>query len=273
MTTTQADQTRVSRPFRTTGWSRRKLLTSLLLVVVVASVSCSRRTSAPAALVTENPVPAPARAPLPTITLAASQSAIPSGTSTTLRWSATNADGVSIDNGIGSVGANGTREVAPTASVTYTARATGAGGTAVASARVTVNPAGTATPPPPVPTTPDLAIEELFARNMQSILFDFDRADIRPSEVGKIQSNARFLEQNAEVRFTIGGHADERGSQEYNIGLGDHRASAARQALITAGISAARMTTVSFGEERPVCTNTNEGCWQQNRRAAFTLND
>ena len=116
-----------------------------------------------------------------------------------------------------------------------------------------------------------LTIDEIFDRDVQSILFDYDQADIRASEVGKVQAAARFLQQNAGVQITVSGHADERGSQEYNIGLGDRRANAVRQALIEAGIGATRINTVSFGEERPVCNASNEGCWQQNRRGEFAM--
>jgi peptidoglycan-associated lipoprotein len=213
-------------------------------------------------------VATPPPAPAPTITFTASQTAITTGQSTTLEWTATNANAVSIDPGIGPVATNGTRSVSPTASVTYNATATGPGGTASAPVRITVNPVAAAAPAP-APAAPVLTVDQLFARDMQSILFDYDRSEIRPSEVAKVQTAVGFLQANAALQITISGHADERGSQEYNIGLGDRRANAVRQALIERGIALTRINTVSFGEERPVCTVANENCWQQNRRAEF----
>jgi peptidoglycan-associated lipoprotein len=114
-------------------------------------------------------------------------------------------------------------------------------------------------------------MDDMFRTSVQPIYFDFDRAEIRPDQVARLQASARFLQQNATVQFAINGHADERGSQEYNIGLGDRRANAVRQFLVTQGVAASRIQTVSYGEERPACTQSNETCWSQNRRADFAL--
>jgi peptidoglycan-associated lipoprotein len=134
--------------------------------------------------------------------------------------------------------------------------------------RVTVN---TPPPAPAISLTPEPSIGDLFRTNVLPVYFDYDQATIRPDQVARLQASARFLQQNAAVQFTIGGHADERGSQEYNIGLGDRRANAVRQFLTGQGIAASRIETVSFGEERPVCTQPNEDCWSQNRRGEFSL--
>src|SRR2546423_1909612 len=83
-------------------------------------------------------------------------------------------------------------------------------------------------PPPPTPNPPDVSISDLFRRNVQDILFDYDKSDIRPDQVSRLQTNAAFLKEHANVRFTIDGNADERGSQEYNLGLGDRRANAVK---------------------------------------------
>ena len=107
---------------------------------------------------------------------------------------------------------------------------------------------------------------------MKEIYFDYDKSDIRPSEVSKLQGNAAWFKQNASVRFTIEGHCDERGSEEYNLGLGDRRANAVKEFLLSQGLAASRINTVSYGEERPVCREQNEDCYQKNRRAAFTRN-
>jgi peptidoglycan-associated lipoprotein len=138
---------------------------------------------------------------------------------------------------------------------------------------VTVNVPAAAAPPKPAPAPPPPTVDPLavFNKNVVPILFDYDKADIRPSELGKIQNNAAWLKANPAVRFTIDGHADERGSQEYNLALADRRANAVRSALSTQGVSDNRMTTVSFGEERPDCRAQTEECFQTNRRAAFTM--
>jgi peptidoglycan-associated lipoprotein len=251
----------------TGGGHRSTQVVLLLVAVALLSFSCRRSTPPP-----PPPVPpaaaAPPPAPAPTIALTASQTTITAGQSTTLQWMSTNANTVSIEPGIGTVATSGMRAVSPTSSVTYNATATGPGGSASVPLRITVNAAPAAAPPPVAPP-PALTIDQLFARDMQTVLFDFDRADIRPDQVGKVQTAAQFLQQNAGLQITISGHADERGSQEYNIGLGDRRANAVRQALIQRGIAANRINTVSYGEERPVCRVSNETCWQQNRRAAY----
>jgi peptidoglycan-associated lipoprotein len=163
--------------------------------------------------------------------------------------------------------------VTPASSVTYTATATGPGGTATDTVRVTVNvpapPPAAAPPPPPAPAP---TLDELFGRAIQDILFDYDKSDIRPDQTGRIQGNATFLRQQGAVRITIEGHADERGSQEYNLGLGDRRANAAKSSLVQQGIAENRINTITFGEERPVCREQSEDCYQRNRRAHFVRN-
>jgi peptidoglycan-associated lipoprotein len=195
------------------------------------------------------------------------------GQPVTLNWEARNAATVQIEPGIGQVQATGNRQVNPASSVTYTATATGPGGTATDTARVTVNvppaPAPTPSPPAPAPTT---SITDLFRQNVQDILFDYDKSDIRPDQVSRLQGNATFLRNYPQVRFTIEGHADERGSQEYNLGLGDRRANTVREFLVSQGLESNRVNVVSYGEERPQCQEQNEACYQRNRRAGFVPN-
>jgi peptidoglycan-associated lipoprotein len=107
---------------------------------------------------------------------------------------------------------------------------------------------------------------------MRDILFDYDKATIRQSEESKLLAMAAYLKQNPSVRFMIEGHADERGSQEYNVALGDERAAAVRKYFAGEGIAENRMSPISYGEERPACREQSESCWQQNRRAAFKWN-
>ena len=115
-------------------------------------------------------------------------------------------------------------------------------------------------------------MDDLFRENVQDVFFDYDKADIRPSEMATLQKNAAFLSQNGNVRFTIEGHCDERGSAEYNLGLGDRRANAAKEFLVQQGIQASRINVISYGEEKPVCREQNEDCYMRNRRAHFTYN-
>ena len=105
---------------------------------------------------------------------------------------------------------------------------------------------------------------------MQSVLFEFDKAEIRPDQTAKLETSAAFLKQNPNLKFTIEGHCDERGSEEYNLALGDRRANAVKQFLVGRGIPESRLTTVSYGEERTVCHEQTEGCYQQNRRSEYT---
>jgi len=190
-----------------------------------------------------------------------------------LTWEAKNAANVRIEPGLGEVGATGNRSVNPASSVTYQATAMGPGGTATDTARITVNvPPPPPTPPPPPPRPPDVNIDELFRQNVKEIHFDFDKADLRSDQVPILQGNATWLKNNANVRFTIEGHCDERGSAEYNLGLGDRRANAAKEYLISQGVAANRINTVSYGKERPVCRDADENCYMRNRRDAFTRN-
>jgi peptidoglycan-associated lipoprotein len=123
-------------------------------------------------------------------------------------------------------------------------------------------------PPPPPAATP---IDQLFAQNVKTIYFDFDKYDIRPDQVSQLQANGAWLKMNPNVRFTIEGHCDEKGSQEYNLALGERRANTVKQALVSAGVAESRIMVQSLGKERPVCSEETEECFQKNRRAAFVM--
>jgi len=211
------------------------------------------------------PPPPPPPPAAPTASLSANPETIDKGQSSTLTWQTTNATDVAIDQGVGAVDPNGSKPVSPTDSVTYTLTAKGAGGTQTATARVTVN----APPPPPPPPTQNLSEEQLFAQNVKDVYFDYDKSDIRADQQSSIQADVAFLQQHANITFTIEGHCDERGSTEYNLALGDNRASSVKNALVAAGIGADRIKTVSYGKEKPFCSESNEACWQQNRRGHF----
>jgi len=182
--------------------------------------------------------------------------------STTLTWQTTLATDVSID-GIGAVQPNGSQQVTPAESTTYHLVAKGAGGSQEATARVTVNTVAAPSPPP------SASEEELFSQHVRDVYFDYDADGIRPDQQSSVQGDAQFLSQHPNIQFTLEGHCDERGSTEYNLALGDRRANAVKNALVQGGLSASRVKTISYGKEKPFCTESNESCWQQNRRGHF----
>jgi peptidoglycan-associated lipoprotein len=195
--------------------------------------------------------------------MSVSPASIQTGQSASLTWQTSNATDVSID-GIGAVQANGSQSVSPTDSTTYHLVAKGAGGTQEATARLTVTP-----PPPPPPPPPTVTDQELFSQNVKDVYFDYDKSDIRADQQTSVSADVTFLNAHPNVSFTIEGHCDERGSTEYNIALGDKRATSVKNALVAAGVSASRIKTISYGKEKPFCTESNEACWQQNRRGHF----
>ena len=237
----------------------RSLYRAGLLVAVAAAVftfGCHKKTVAP-----PPPPPPPPPAARPTVTLQASPASIDKGESSTLSWNSTDATQLSIAPDVGAVTAQGSTKVSPSDTTTYTVTATGPGGSASATATVSVN----APPPPPPPPAP----EPDFNQGVRDAYFDYDKADIRPDARASLSTTADFLKKNPSIKVTIEGHCDERGSTEYNLGLGDRRANAVKQYLVSLGISADRMGSVSFGKEKPFCMEHNEACWQQNRRGHF----
>jgi peptidoglycan-associated lipoprotein len=246
------------------------LVLTLVALVIVGGCKKKAAPAAPPQPTTQAPTTPPA--PQPTASLSVSPQSIQPGGSATLTWSTQNATNVNID-GVGAVAPTGSQPVSPSSSTTYHLTAQGPGGTAEASARLTVTGAAQAPPPQPKiepqPPATSQTEAELFATSMKDIYFDYDRYDLRAEDQATIAADAQFLKAHPSIKFTIEGHCDERGSTEYNLALGDNRANAARDALVKAGIAASQIRTVSYGKERPFCTEHNESCWQQNRRAHF----
>jgi peptidoglycan-associated lipoprotein len=181
-------------------------------------------------------------------------------------WNTTNATETTI-SGIGVVAKSGTQSVILTESTTYTLTAKGPGGTVEANTRVTVN----RPPSKPAPAPPSMTEEELFAQNIRDVYFDYDKYDLRSGDSSTVDRDATFLKQHADMKIVIEGHCDDRGSAEYNLALGENRAEALKKALVIDGVDANRLRVVSLGKEKPFCTEDNEQCWQQNRRAHVIL--
>jgi peptidoglycan-associated lipoprotein len=237
-----------------------RVLVPALLIALVIVTGCKKKTPPPAAQ-TAPPVTAPA----PTAKITAQPDAISAGDQVTLTWKTTDATSVSIE-GIGDVPTSGIKSVTPTASTNYHLVARGEGGTADDTARVTVS-----APPPVAQPTNSMSAEEEFKANVQDIFFGYDAYDVSPEAQGILSKDAAYFNSHPNVRIVIGGYCDERGSNEYNLALGQNRADAAKSALITAGIAAGRIRVVSYGKEKPFCSESTEACWQQNRRAGFSL--
>jgi peptidoglycan-associated lipoprotein len=232
-----------------------------LVALAVTAGGCKKKVAA------TPPAPPPSPALQPTVTLNASPSAVSSGGTVTLSWSSTNATDLDIEPGVGKVAPQGSTPVNPTQSTTYTITATGSGGSATASANVSVN----ASAPTAEAPTAQPGISELFDQNVKDAYFELDKSDLRDDARAALTKDAEFLRSYPQVHVSIEGHCDERGSTEYNLGLGQRRAEAAKNYLISLGIPADRMETTSWGKERPFCSEHDESCWQQNRRAHFVL--
>jgi len=164
------------------------------------------------------------------------------------------------------VTAEGSTRVTPSEATTYTITATGPGGSADATARVSIS-----APAPSAPAAREPSIQELFEKSVKDAYFDYDKADIRSDARDALSQTAQFLRSYPQLKVVLEGHCDERGSTEYNLALGDRRAAAAKQFLVSLGISGDRVETVSYGKEKPFCSASTEECFQQNRRGHFAM--
>ena len=256
--------------------NKRKItVISIALSLAMFAAGCKKKVPPPP------PPPPPKPAPVvetpksgaPVVAqFTAEPTTIQRGQSSTLRWEITgDVTSVSIDNAIGTVQNTGNRRVFPTDSTTYTLTATGPGGSTTSSATVTVTSAPP--PPPPTTTTPTSTLEQRLGSDVQDIYFEYDKSDVGGENTEILNKDAAAIKSilgdfpNASI--VVEGHCDERGSAEYNLGLGDRRASAAKDYLVQLGVPADRLKTISYGKERPQCTESNESCWQRNRRVHF----
>jgi peptidoglycan-associated lipoprotein len=238
----------------------RILVPVVLLVALIAVAGCKKK----------QPLPPAEAAPAvavnaPTAQITATPTVVSAGDQVQLSWRTAYATSVSID-GIGDVPTSGVRAVTPTVSTSYHLVARGEGGSAEASARVTVT-----APPAVVVPVNTMSAEEEFKANVQDAFFDYDNYDIRSDARATLSRDAAYLVNHPDVKVVIGGYCDERGSNEYNLALGQNRADAARNALVAAGVAASRIRIISYGKEKPYCSESTEECWQLNRRAGFSL--
>jgi peptidoglycan-associated lipoprotein len=207
----------------------------------------------------------------PTASITADPLAVDLGQSVVLNWRTQNATVVTID-GIGQVNLNGTQTVSPSNSTNFHLTAKGDGGTAEANVRVTVRVAVAPTVPPPTGNIAgDMGSDEAFRQNVQDAFFDYDSSELRPDAQSAVAKAASYLAAHPAIRVLIGGYCDDRGSAEYNLALGESRANAARTALVSAGVAPTRLRVISYGKEKQFCTEETESCWQENRRAQFSI--
>jgi peptidoglycan-associated lipoprotein len=241
---------------------RNRILISVALLVALVTVAGCKKKMAPLTAPTAPAVVVPA----PTAKLTASSTLVTAGDRVVLTWSTTNAATASIE-GLGDVPTSGVKTVTPAVSTSYQLIAKGAGGTVEASVRITVNA------PPPVVAAPvnTMSADEEFKANVQDIFFNYDKYDVSTEAQVTLASDAKYLMSHSTAKILIGGYCDERGSNEYNLALGQNRADSAKKYLIDAGVAASRIRIISYGKEKPFCTESTEACWQKNRRAGFSL--
>jgi peptidoglycan-associated lipoprotein len=140
---------------------------------------------------------------------------------------------------------------------------------APSSSGATAAPAAPATAAPAAPRPSPKEFAAVAA--LKDVFFEFDKYDIRPEDSKTLDANATWLKQNADNLVLIEGHCDDRGTNEYNLALGERRAKATMNYLVSQGIQANRITIISYGEERPICNEKNDSCWSKNRRAHFLV--
>jgi peptidoglycan-associated lipoprotein len=269
-----SDSSRLHAPFQLSraGLSPRAGMLVLLSLLMLFVVGCAKKVPPPPPPPppkAEIPPPPPPAAAAVINSFTAEPSTVQAGQSSTLRWSISNATDMTIDNGVGAVQSNGQRQVFPRASTSYTLTARGPGG--MDSRSVTVEVSSPPPPPPPPPSTPRLSSADLLQQQAQDAFFDFDMSEIRSDGRDALTKDAALLkqifQQDPNFSVVVEGHCDERGSAEYNLALGDRRATAAKDFLVQLGVPADRLKTISYGKERPQCTEATEDCWQKNRRA------
>ena len=244
----------------------------VFLSLIVFAAACSKKAPVPP----PPPPPAQTQAPAsvpgsPVVAeFAIEPTTIERGQSAVLRWNVTGSTNVALDHGIGTVPPNGNRRVTPADTTTYTLTAMNAIGSAMATATVSVT-SPPPPPPPPVVSSNKGTLESRVQSDLRDALYDYDSNNIRDDARAALTADAdalkRIFADFPGASVAVEGHCDERGSAEYNLGLGDRRATSARDFLVGLGVPEAKIRIISYGKERPVCTEADEACYQKNRHA------
>jgi peptidoglycan-associated lipoprotein len=253
----------------------RVALAAVATLLLNFAIGCTKRVPvaalplAPKAEVPEAPKP-----PVPAIVhFSVRPDSIEQGQFATLAWEVKDASEIEIDQDIGPVGLSGQRRVSPAESTTYTLHARGPGGNAVAVARLAVG----ITASPPVVTTPKPTFRERMENETGDAYFDFDRSELRSDAREILTKDSEALRsmfgEFPTATVVVEGHCDERGSAEYNLALGDRRATEAKRFLAQLGVPAGQLLGITYGKERPQCMESNEECWQLNRRVHFAAGE
>jgi peptidoglycan-associated lipoprotein len=250
------------------SFSTRTARAALMLTIGVFAVTGCHKNKNPVNPASTAPTATPT--PAPTANLTADPVAIDLGQSVVLNWRTTDATSVSID-GIGPVNVNGTQTVSPSSSTNFHLVAKGDGGSTEASVRVTVRVPVAPTVPAESADNSNMGSDAVFHQNVPDIFFDYDSYALRPEGEASATKAASYLTAHPDIRIVIGGYCDDRGSAEYNLALGESRANSVKTALVNAGVASNRIRVVSYGKEKQFCTDETESCWQQNRRAQFSL--
>lgn len=210
-------------------------------------------------------------APVPSLEIGVEPALIQIGGSALLSWESSHADEVRIDQGIGVVDPSGRIKLFPEATTSYRVSAAGPGGTVERLVMIEVS----------ADRTGAIGQEDLLPQDrdqeipltVEPVFFSFDSSALDAQNMATLEANAGWFSQpeNAQVRFVLEGHSDERGTDEYNLALADKRAQIVRQFLLDAGLDPARITTIALGEERPFDPGQSEAAWALNRRVHFVL--
>jgi len=199
--------------------------------------------------------------PAPTVSLSASPATIEQSQCTTLTWSSANASNVAIDQGIGRVDLNGSRQICPMSTTQYTITAQGMGGSQTAATTVVVNPPPS---PPPAPKVID--------KMTLHVLFDFDKSTLKPSSVDELQKAVAFVKKYPGANIRLDGYTDSIGTDAYNTKLSERRAAAVRDYLIKeAGVDSSKITAVGHGKADPVADNKTAEGRAENRRVEVSI--
>ena len=260
----------------------RFLVTWLLLILGIHLSGCGRRpppldpppaATRPSATDPNATSTVPDTSPIatPTLDVQIAPPAIEKGESAVLMWEARHADQVTIDHNIGAVDTSGKIKFFPDETTAYQVVAEGPGGRTekVVTVDVALGPGGDISEE----NLLEGSLEKGFGHWVKPIFFPFDKATLGSEAKAHLEGNARWLQraENSHLRFVLEGHCDERGSDEYNLALGDLRAQVVKKYLIDYGIEPHRMTTISLGEERPFESRRTEEAWTLNRRVQFIL--